>query len=326
MKKSLRLIKFLSLPLLGVAKLYVFPLLTLYMTEVTEITVPDSVVVTETRRAKIHRLYPSDEHTIVDSLRDCSNINHVFMPELANTAADSDDKLFWDEFGPQVASFSMVARGTTPGGAPVMVYSHKEHYFSSNLEKGLSLGPGFAKDRRDYRWVGSLPQEEFERMRKQADDISVFEVSIENALHWPNGEYGIDEPTLDHSEMFDGEIQGKPTLAINHPFTVPLFGSEEIARKYLAFVSGMTLNDPTTAKIDWNRKNTRLVQKSGQWVDENLAVPYGMLLCLGKPSVKNHWFNDGYTRHRVVDINTTVGFDLYHNFVYLEKTKPSKQA
>lgn len=189
---------------------------------------------------------------------------------------------------------SLVAWGTTNGGSRIVVVAHVPNYFSDPetggplnirraIEEGLSSG------------AGEMPREDLCRlagMDEKTDGFGnrlVWVMDYDSFMKWPMGtHYGINEPTKEHIRVFGRKMGGKDMIAINHPLTVPSFGTERRARAFLAKELEKHMNaDGRDSTGIWYPK---YLPDSPPKPDES-AKPRGRLLYLGS---SRHGGLDGY--------------------------------
>jgi len=186
------------------------------------------------------------------ALADCQDNGFIaqYMPTIIDlrTVADKDHPI-WNLW---YSAPSVKATGTTKNGKNVVVYAHKPNPFAipKNIEKELSTlrnGAGIGYDN------------EFRKLIKEQDNENVFVIPHEDFKDWPNGVYGIDEPTKEHMEAHNGKINGKDMIAINHPAFIPFIGGEKRAEPYL------TQHKKVVGKVIGIYNSNDLAEKSVGW-------------------------------------------------------------
>lgn len=136
----------------------------------------------------------------------------VYMPQLvdARMQASKDDRIWQTHF----TTPSIIATGKTSKGALVVVYSHKENYFSypKNIESAINWGM--------VNYAGRLPQDVFQ---------SLVDMDGQTDEYGDQLSFVLDADKLRKSKS--GIIPVKQ--ALDHPQTIPFLGGENRAQRYL---------------------------------------------------------------------------------------------
>lgn len=163
----------------------------------------------------------------------------AYMPEIAaERIVRGTDSLVWLQW---CTSRSVRAAGKVTDGQFV-VYSHKPCYVTdpANISHLIPTKVVHGEARIDVKasmldrnGAVHIPGEAFEEMLAMVDNMSVFKVRYDELTRWPQALYGIDKPTEEHMQKFNGKIGDKEMIAINHPSVVPYFSGKSQAESYL---------------------------------------------------------------------------------------------
>lgn len=98
-------------------------------------------------------------------------------------------------------------------------------------------------------------ERQFKKFLKEVDYNAVFLVYLEDINQWPDGLYGIDEPTKEHMRDYKGKIKGIDMIAINHPQAKPFGVTEDYLsqhKKVVGSVIGMgNIDDYVINTVAW---------------------------------------------------------------------------
>lgn len=141
------------------------------------------------------------------------------MPEIAERRIKApEDDVIWQY---PYTSLSLRASGkqkstsvSRKGGTDVVVFSHD--YLTNQPDVRQALA-GYGN--LGMYGYGNMSSREFQKLLNLENDESTFVLARDDWKKWPNGVYGIDEPTEEHKYDFGGKIDGKDMIAINHPQT-----------------------------------------------------------------------------------------------------------
>lgn len=110
---------------------------------------------------------------------------------------------------------------------------------------------------------------QFQKLLQEVDNNTVYLVKNEDIGAWPNGLYGIDAPTKEHMQKYQGKINGVDMIAINHPQAKPFGVTEEYLVQHKKIVGqniGMyNSNDLIDGQVAW-----RLGAASSRYYNGNL--------------------------------------------------------
>lgn len=167
---------------------------------------------------------------VKDSLND--GFRPKTLPEISDSMISSsfDSNIWrtnWD-------SLSILIQGYDNYRDRVFVYTHlPDHYltYPTNIREAINdlRGGTMVFPRKEF-----LEILEMNGITDKEGNRLVWVVYSEELRQWPSGVYGIREPVPWHKERYDGEIDSKEMIAINHPAIIPAFGSREKAAVFLA--------------------------------------------------------------------------------------------